>query len=251
MNSTDTEHQEYRVSIDLEAAGSLPLKNGFLCLGSTLVRFPQYEEIATFKKWASMEGYQWDEACVERFWKKNPALYAEALEETKRSKLSPFQVVQLYFEWLEEHTGTLTNVQLISDNPAYDVAYLRVFGGDHDIFYAFKNKAGERVYTDIIDTTSFFVGVSHRYVTREVSCDLSSIELAERQLWIKVPAPEVPEKAHCALDDARGMMRKYCAINRELQGVEETVATVEKKMKEATEKMDRIRRAEVSTSYIT
>lgn len=216
-NETDdiNSHDKYVIAIDFEAAGGIPSKNGFLSLGATLYSITKQKEVSSFYSWASMDGYEWDERCVSEFWMKHPALYAEALQETTGNKApSPYQVIDNFMEWVYRHVlvGPIANVNLISDNVAFDVGTLRYFSTKRDIMYMFTDMNKNFVYRDVIDTGSFYYGLG-KIALDSVSLDaVSSKKTAKSVVLNGQYENKKAREEHNALDDAREIARLYCAV---------------------------------------
>lgn len=211
INSSD----RYVVAIDFEAAGGVPSKNGFLSLGATIYSVTKQKEISSFYSWASMEGYEWEERCVNEFWKKHPELYAEAMLQTSAKKQpSPYEVIDNFIIWIFRHvlTGPIANIYLISDNVAFDVATLRYFSTKQDIMYMFTDRDKNFVYRDIIDTGSFYYGLGHIPLDVQTIDSISSKKTAKKVILNGEYNTKETRVEHNALDDAREIARLYCAV---------------------------------------
>ena len=170
----------YVIAFDFETAGGCIQKNGFVRLGAVAFDVKNGTVLTEFDGWTSMEGYEWEERCLNEFWKKkeNESMYEEALKMTEKSVYTPYQVVDNFVHWVKIIAATVghDDIILISDNVAFDGALLRAFASI-DIMYIFGS------YRDMVDVSNVYYGISRKMVGTKL-LDTSSFGGALQSLGI-------------------------------------------------------------------
>ena len=198
--------EQYFIAIDFETAGGDHRKNGFIELGASLWNLTKCQKVSEFSMFSNMEGFTWDERCLNEFWLKNKENYERCLKGMKESRYNCFQVVQFFKEWVLEVTKDKPNVYFIGDCVNFDYAILRFFY-DGDFSYILGR------YTEVFSMDSFFYAFSGRVISNGL-LDESSKETFKTAFrnrtsidyWENSPF----KHTHAALDDANYMAWFWC-----------------------------------------
>jgi hypothetical protein len=209
----------YVIALDFEAAGGIPRLHGFTQLGGVIVRVKDGVVLSRFNEYACMIGYEWEERCVKEFWEKHPERFEETKKRTNEvTTRSPYQVVALFFDWVRENTKEFKDdVHFISDNVAFDVAILRYFSNE-DILYVLGK------YTDHVDVSNFYMGMSMKPVTIKLMDESSkglALESINKNKRVKLEKPKFEvSKDHNPVNDAEAMALYWCFIQKNLDNRE-------------------------------
>lgn len=211
----------YIVAIDLECGGGCTPKHGFTQLGAVLMRMEDSAVLASFNEYSNMQGFEWEERCVEEFWKKNPERYQETLAGIAFSQSTPAQVVDHFYAWLDEHTKDKKDATyIISDNAAFDLGILKCFSTQRDTMYSFGK------YRSMVDVSDVYNGLSLRPVTIDLlngSSKEQALEgLNKLRLSYGLGPLQLPEFTHVShthqpVDDATVMGLYFCFFQREMR----------------------------------
>lgn len=198
----------YVIAFDFETAGGCIQKNGFVRLGAVVLDVRTGTVLTEFDEWTSMKGYEWEERCLNEFWKKkgNESMYEEAIKMTEQSTNTPYQVVDNFVNWAKIVAATVghDDIILISDNVAFDGALLRAFSSI-DVMYLFGS------YRDIVDVSNVYYGISQKIVGTKL-LDTSSFEGALKTLGVsKQPTFDVVHD-HNPVNDAKLIAKKWAYV---------------------------------------
>jgi hypothetical protein len=207
----------YVVAFDFESAGGIPSRHAFTQLGAVIMNVDNDEIVAEFNSYSNMKGYEWDERCVNEFWKKYPKRFEETKREVDRATLNPYQVVGGFIEWVQFNCANLKDVYLLTDNAAFDAGILRYFSVGQDILYIF----GE--YRPIVESSRYYAGIARTKVT-PATLGQSSKRLAmdrlnrERALYNLAQVEDFPQHPvshdHNPVNDAKVMAWNWCHLQR-------------------------------------
>lgn len=198
------------LAVDFEGAGGVISKHGITRVGASLHDLDTGKKLAGFNSYVNRKGYEWEERCVEEFWKKNPKLYKETLEETEKATMSPYEVIAEFIEWAQQKVGD-NDCYLISDNVAYDIALLRYFS-TIDIMYIFGK------YQSVRDISSAYVGMA--MLQEKVKCTSQTSGKRMKALTYLTDKKDFPDFGvthdHNPENDAATMAYQWCYIQNEL-----------------------------------
>ncbi len=188
----------YVIAFNFEFFGPIPTIHGFTQLGAVIGNLASGHIIDTFSEYANQADYASDKNCIETFWLKNPDRYKETLKKCNQSTKHPQDVIELFIRWIDKFVEKRgQSVYLITDYSTYDSGILKAF--------SLINKY------PIIDTTSYFLGVSRLFMTDDI-VNGSSFELAHKALNL----PEfksVSKSNHSSINKATVIFEKYKFIN--------------------------------------
>lgn len=209
---------EIVVGFDFECAGGIPSKHGFTQLGASAHLFKTEEKIAEFNQYSNMKGYEWEERCVEEFWKKNPERYEETLDSTDIAMHSCHEVVANFVDWIRDLAKDRTCV-VVSDNMIYDGGALKYFA-DVDVIYLL----GKGRYTPCYETSSVYYGIYSAimnkplcYETRNMSSKTAVLQALSMKLGKPVEWPKMDVKHdHHPANDAETMVRQWMFVQKSL-----------------------------------
>ena len=113
----------YILSLDVETTGKGVCKHFMTQLGAALVSVETGDVVASFVSYlAQPPGTEWEERCVEQFWKKHPERYTNTLEAVKYAP-QPHEVMARFKEWVLVKTEG-KNVTIVCDTAGFDVAWI-------------------------------------------------------------------------------------------------------------------------------
>jgi hypothetical protein len=197
----------YVIAFDFESFGPIPTVHGFTQLGAVIGSLTTGHIVDTFCEYANQSDYVSDTDCIETFWLKNPERYHETLEKCNKSNKHPQEVVEMFLKWISnfiEKRGE--SVYLITDCSTYDSGILKTFSLCSTLKIINKNCP-----RDIINTTSFYLGISRLFMTEDI-VDGSSFDLACKSL--NLPQFKSTSKHdHNPVNDATVIFEKYKFIN--------------------------------------
>ncbi len=197
----------YVIAFDFESFGPIPNVHGFTQLGAVIGNLSTGHIVDTFCEYANQTGYTPDIECIESFWIKHPDIYHETLEKCSNSTKHPQEVIEMFVKWIGkfvEERGS--SVYLITDCSTYDSGILKAFSLCSTL------KIVSKYPRDIIDTTSYYLGISHLFMSVEDIVDGTSFELARKELGL----PEfksLTKSDHNPVNDATVIFEKYKFIN--------------------------------------
>lgn len=147
-------------AVDLERSGQNVTTNfttqiGVCCLESTLfdVNDPSKCIVSTFCEYLPQPANtEWEDRCVEQFWKKNPELYRSTLEGIEKASDN---VMKRFIDWIDLYKNPdATQNLLITDNSAFDFVCLAPLVAPYrSLLYLF----GEYEQTPV-DVCSYYLG---------------------------------------------------------------------------------------------
>jgi hypothetical protein len=200
----------YVIAFDFESFGPIPSIHGFTQLGAIIGSLTNGHIIETFNEYANQAEYSSDPDCIESHWLKTPERYAETLDKCSDSTKHPHEVVEMFVDWISKFVKKYEkeSFYLITDCSTFDSGILKTFSLCSTL--KIINKKSVR---DIIDTTSFYLGVSRLFMTEEI-VDGNSFELACKSLGLD------PEKFkssvqhdHNPVNDSIVIFERYKFIN--------------------------------------
>lgn len=155
----------YIIAFDFETFGPLPTIHGFTQLGAIIGNLSSGQIVDTFSEYANQSDYVCDSECIESFWLKNPEKYNETLIKCSNSDKHPNEIIQMFIKWIADfiENRETSSVYLITDCSAFDTGILKTFSLQSTL------KIIKNCPRDIIDTTSFFLGVSRLFYDRRCS----------------------------------------------------------------------------------
>lgn len=157
--------------------------------------------------------YGFDQECITTHWKTIPDKYSETLEKCSQSDKNPQKVIELFVEWIRNFVeeNKASNIYLITDCAAFDAGILKTFS-----LCSTLKLVDKKSVRDIIDTTSFFLGVSRLYMTEDV-VDGSSFSLACKGVGLDPKKfKSSVQHDHNPVNDATVIFEKYRFINEAL-----------------------------------
>lgn len=187
---------DYAVPIDFESFGGITPLHAFTQMGAAVIHMESGKVVSKFNEYANQSGYSRDERCMTEFWSKFPDRLAETISICSRSKNTPYDVIRMFWEWLDifvPRVGCKANI--ITDNAGYDAGILRCFSLTRDPLYAFGVKR------DIVDVSFYYYGLGRKPLDTEASSKTTALAA------LKQPAlPKFPVKHdHDAANDAELM----------------------------------------------
>jgi len=200
----------YIIAFDFEAFGPIPSIHGFTQLGAVIGSLTSGHIVDTFNEYANQSEYSSDPDCIEDHWLKNPERYAETLEKCTESTKHPQEVVNMFVDWIAKFVKErqTESVYLITDCSTFDSGLLKAFSLTSTL--KIVNKKSVR---DIIDTTSFFLGVSRLFMTEEI-VDGTSFDLACKSLDLDpLKFKSSVKHDHNPVNDATVIFERYKFIN--------------------------------------
>lgn len=198
---------EYIIAFDFESFGSIPTINGFSELGAIIANLESGEIISKFHEFANQTGFKADDECIKTFWKEK---YPDLLKKCNDSKYNPYQVIDLFIKWILQviTDNNILNIYLITDCSTYDSGILKTFSLNDTLKITGCIK-------DIIDTTSFYLGISRQFMTNKIinenSFDLACKELNLPQFKSSIIADHNP------VNDSIVIFEKFKYINDNLK----------------------------------
>lgn len=119
----------YILAYDIEGTGQFLGSCGIVAIGATLhdphtglvVQDPLTGKYICVELHLRTDGVEWEEACRREFWDRRPELLAK-LSEGAIHPQEAMRELALFHEWVM--LVTQGHVQVVSDNPAYDVGFL-------------------------------------------------------------------------------------------------------------------------------
>lgn len=198
------------IAFDFEAAGGVPLVNGFTQLGAVLFNMETGKVEDSFNMYANMKVYVWDERCVSEFWSKFPERYAETKLECDKAANSPFQVVDMFVTWCIAHFARLNgDVYLITDCSTFDSGLLKAFSVKHDTLYIGVNNR------DIVDVGNAYLGMCRKFHS-VAFVDGSAFKTCVKELGIEEEFKASTFHDHHPVNDATVIAEKWCFVNKHL-----------------------------------
>lgn len=166
---------QYAIAFDFETGGFSPSTHSFFSLGAVLINVDTGIELGSFLRYARTANvdadrmgyplpseaayYTFDPRCKIEFWDKHPAMRDAVLTSCANAG-PPEETIADFLTWVKTVTraevngeSIASNCKLITDNAAFDVAFLRAYAQE-DIFYVF----GE--YRGIMDVGDFYRGMA-------------------------------------------------------------------------------------------
>lgn len=201
----------FYVSVDLESMGPIPARHAFVELGAVLVSGVDGTVVDRFSTFVCTHGYEVDPTCIRDFWAGQPR-YEETLAESRNPKNpNPYVAADRFVRWCLGHAQTRKNIQLVSDNVAYDVSTLQFFAHQTSLTHVFGT------YRPILDLRSAYVGMTHRrIVTKEQSKHLPAQAIAAVSRGYRpIPSWDV-QYTHNPLHDAEVTARTWVWIQNQL-----------------------------------
>lgn len=196
----------YVIAFDFETLGPVPSINGFTQLGAVIGSLTSGHIVDTFSQYANQADYISDPDCIETFWLKHPKRYRETLECCGNSSKHPQEVIENFIQWVQKFVQEHgTSVYLITDCSTFDSGILKTFSLCSTLKIVSKSPR------DIIDTSSYYLGVSRLFMTEDI-VDGNSFELARKALGLGVFKPSV-KADHNPVNDATEIFEKYKFIN--------------------------------------
>lgn len=167
----------YVIAFDFESFGPIPNIHGFTELGAVVGDLETGEIVDTFRMSANQSGYTQDKECIETFWNKHPGTYEETIKKCSESDKKPREVVDLFVGWIRDfvENKSISNIYLLTDCATYDSGILKTFSS-YSTLKIINNDA-----LDIIDSTSFYLGIARVFMTNSVvsgysfECALSAL----------------------------------------------------------------------------
>jgi len=208
------------IAFDFEAAGGCTPQHGFLELGAVLVRESDSKVISSFQSFASMQHFDWEERCLEEFWKRPDMAqrFQQVVEGVAKETKGPNKVVAEFLQWAKDVTKDVEDVYFITDNAPFDAGILRAFSDKEDVMYAL---GGE--YRNIIDTNTFYKGLGGQPVTCSSwnSKDLAIAGLNRIRATKGLPALDGFPKFevnhdHNPVNDATSIAMHWCFVQNNL-----------------------------------
>ena len=144
---------EIVIGFDFECPGGIATKNGFTQLGASVHLLATGEKIASFNEYTNMEGFEWDQACIKRFWNNNIDQFEQTKKNIAASKLTCEQVIERFVTWVKMHAFG-KNVVMISDSQLFDGGLLRHFMKNVEAMYLTGS------YTTFVDVSSYYYGMA-------------------------------------------------------------------------------------------
>ena len=118
------------VAVDIEATGMNPHVHSIIEIGAVCLDTETLEVESTFQVAIKHEpDARWEPRCLQEFWT-NPkncptAVVSNLLQRVRNNGLPPRQAMQAFYDWLQAlHTKDHPVKQIVSDNVAFDVAWL-------------------------------------------------------------------------------------------------------------------------------
>jgi oligoribonuclease (3'-5' exoribonuclease) len=200
----------YVVCIDFETLGSVALINGFTQLGAAIYDVENRNVLSRFNMYANQKDHVMEERCFNQFWSKHLDLYNIMLEKCKESKLSCYQVVDEFWEWLDKNIPDKKQSYFIGDNVVFDYGILKTFSKNKCPLYAFG------CYRDIIDVGVYYIAYSkYRLNSAELIDNSNSSQSIKNILNKDIPKFEI-EHTHSADNDAINIILKWVWFNSEI-----------------------------------
>jgi len=150
---------KYLLGLDVEASG-MGLRSNFLIqIGLALIDTETLEVLNRFSSYvAQPQGTCWEQRCVDEFWSKHTRLFKQAQERVADAPDSETVRKDLLF-WINENVCDPSNTRLVVDTPGFDTSWLDTLLGDRSHLYLFSDKSGNPVYTDVLERSSWFLGL--------------------------------------------------------------------------------------------
>jgi hypothetical protein len=205
----------YIVAFDFESFGPLPSVNGFAALGAVIGNLSSGEIIDSFCEYANQSDYHQDVNCIENFWLKHPDLYQRTLENCSNSTKHPQEVIDMFIKWINNFIrqgGGGQSVYLITDCSTYDSGILKSMSLTDTLKIIDPKNT-----RDIIDTTSYYLGISGLFMTEDI-VDSDSFESARKRLKL-TEFKSKTQHDHNPMNDAKVIFEKWCFIQNGLLGV--------------------------------
>lgn len=198
----------YIIAFDFETFGPVPSIHGFTQLGAIIGSLANGHIIDTFNEYANQADYKADPECIETHWHKHPEKYTETLDKCEESKKHPLEVIELFVEWIGKFVekNKTTSIYLITDCSTFDSGILKTFSLCSTLKIIDKKSV-----RDIIDTTSYYLGVSRLFMTEEI-VDGNSFELACKSLGLQ-DFKSTTKNDHNPVNDSIVIFEKYKFIN--------------------------------------
>jgi hypothetical protein len=196
------------ISFDFEAAGGIPLKNGFTQLGAVLFNMETGLVEDSFNEYASMSGYEWCKRCIDEFWSKFPERFEETRFRCMVSKIGPYEIVEKFVNWCRTHSERLKHdVYMITDCSTFDSGLLKTFSKVDTIYILTP------FYRDIVDVSSVYLGLSRKYVDVN-HVDGSAFDNCVKHLNIIEKFTPSTFHDHHPVNDATVIAEKWYFINK-------------------------------------
>lgn len=191
------------LAIDIESSGQDMTRHFLVAVGACVVQLesnsvhePSEDQFLAYL--APPPGTGWDPACLEHFWN-NPKkgdrgrTQLELLEAARRKHglWEPHHAMDMFVHWLHRMALKYPLLIVVSDNPAYDVAWINYavqrFATHPKPFDSLAYCTGE--YRSIRDVTSFYRGVA----LQAPHAALGASGRAEEQALQRLGVPSFPE----------------------------------------------------------
>lgn len=167
----------YVISFDFESFGPVPVLHGFTQLGAVIGNLSTGKIVSKFSEYANQKNYIKDKECIERFWETHPKRYNETLKKCEESTKGPQEVINMFLNWIDKFVEKKgKSCYLITDCSTYDSGILKTFS-----LYSTLKIVNKDIPRDIIDTTSFYLGIAGLFMTEDI-VDGNSFDLACKKL---------------------------------------------------------------------
>lgn len=123
VNASTSSGEVLWLSIDVETSGPSFKRNGILSIGCS-VQNKDSEELYNFQVNLSLpDDREFDECCLDTFWKLNPVAYEFVTSNT----VSPEHAMLGFASFVARIEEKHSNIAIISDNPSFDIAWINLY----------------------------------------------------------------------------------------------------------------------------
>lgn len=218
------------IAVDIEASGMNPFVHSILEIGAVCLDTDTLEVVSRFEvNIKDRDGARWEPRCLREFWT-NPEncetrVVHALLERIEQAGVAPKAAIEQFWAWLQaQHTAGHPVKQIVSDNVAFDVAWLdhellKHGVSDQPLAYAFcsfdgeTGAAGGRQYKQARSLTDLMKGACRQNGWVRDETLFAALGVA---------AEDTPEARglvhdHRAVNDAHKMAHVYALIVRAFQ----------------------------------
>jgi hypothetical protein len=165
---------------------------------------------------AQPEGTDWEQRCVDEFWSKHPEMYQRTLAEVARAPPAE-QVAASVLLWIQMTLPDQRSTRLVVNTPGFDLCWLDHLLRDPSHLYIFCDGNGERVYTDVLELSSWLHGLRGNCDPNGSSSAAAAAVVTAHGAPVEPLAAFADSHDHDAANDAAATAQTAAYVMRALQ----------------------------------
>jgi DNA polymerase III epsilon subunit-like protein len=201
LKTNHTVQMTILIAVDIEATGCDILKNAIVSIGAVAYANSEMK----VQQWNMIipETKTWEDRCVEQFWSKQSD---ELRKNLSLNAQDPHTAMSSFVEFLTLYENMDDDVRIITDNPAFDIAFLNVYLSVYTSRMPMSYTHTGR-YRPVYDTDSLARGRSHLSVKDAWTSD---VDLCTVNKWVQ----PINHSPHNPSSDARYILEWFLLLSR-------------------------------------